>query len=148
MSEFNDSLHDLTRRINKLRSVLRHNQFRHNIFILKHSKNANCLVLNEYEKSNSLIKSANAFKLDKSNPVDVHVKGQNDSSEFREFHDEINTFNNKNSEVKKEKDYTLKNVESSWIYTTVVNGEKISLISSDYERLCGKIKKRNLPFDT
>ena len=101
-----------------------------------------------YEKDKSLIRACLNNDLNTSNVINAYVQGSLGNPGFREFYMAINRINNPDFEVKTEpaNEYTLENEGFSWIYTTVIDGEKISLISSDYERLSKKIKDRNLPF--
>ena len=149
MFEFNNKLHDLTFKNNKLKSKLRQDMLKHGTFRLMHSRREMNLALEEYADNKSLIKSANNLGFDRYNLISAYIEGQIGNPEFRDFYVGINKINDENFEIAKDskKDYTLVNDESSWIYSTVVDGEKISLISSDYERLCKKIKEMNLPFD-
>ena len=149
MFEFDNSLHDLTRKNNKLKSILRHEQLKHGDFRLMHSRRVMNLALKEYSDNKSLIKSAINLGLGKYDLISAYIEGQIGNPEFRQFYVEINKFNDENFEIKDDskKDYTLENDGSCWIYSTEIDGEKVSLISSDYGRLCEKIKERDLPFD-
>ena len=114
MLNFNNQLHDLARKNNRLKSKLRHARLKNNTFKLNHS----------FIKDKSLIRTGFNRK--------VSIGKVIGNSEFKDL-ESVN-------------DYTLSNEGPVWIYTTVIDGEKISLISSDYERLCKKIKERQLPF--
>lgn len=148
MSYFKNQVHDLTRKNNRLKSKLRHAQLKNNVFKPNHSKSELDLVLKYYEKDKSLIRACLNNDLNTSNVINAYVQGSLGNPGFREFYMAINRINNPDFEVKTEpaNEYTLENEGFSWIYTTVIDGEKISLISSDYERLSKKIKDRNLPF--
>lgn len=148
MSNFKNQLHDLVRRNNRLKSRLRHAQLKNNLFKLNHSKKGLDLVLKDYKLDKSLIKACLSNRLNSHNVINAYVQGALGNPGFREFYLEVNKINNLQLEVKSKpvKDYTLKNYGSCWIYTTVINDEKISLISSDYERLVKTIKERKLSF--
>lgn len=135
----------LERRNNRLKSKLRHFQLKNNSFTLNYSKKEMADGLNEYKKSGSLVKSALNLGFDKNSLVNSYIEGQRGNPEFREFYIEINKIKDPNFQIKKENEYSLENEGYSWIYTTKVDGKKVSLISRDFDRLMEKVKDKKLP---
>lgn len=143
MLEFNYTLHDLERKNNKLKSKLRHDQLKNNSFRPNQSKRILDCVLEKYKSNHSLLKTAMDLGLDKNTLINAYIEGQRGNPEFRQFYLEINTIDGRDTDSK---EYTLDNVGTNWVYNVIVDGKKISLISSDLERLKEKISDRNLPF--
>ncbi len=143
MLEFNYALHDLERKNNKLKSKLRHNQLKNNSFRLNKSKRILDLALEMYKSNSSLVKTAMDLDLDKNALINAYIGGQRGNPEFQQFYLEINKIDGRDIDSKV---YTLDNVGTNWVYTVIVDGKKISLISSDLNRLKEIIRDKNLPF--
>ena len=132
---------------NRLKSRLRYFQLKNNTFKSNRSRLLMKNILKEYRTTKSLVVSAKNLGLDKSIPIKYYIGGQMGIPEFRKFYLEINRINEKDltSETEVIKEYKLKKYENSWIYTVFIDGTKISLISSDYDRMIEKIRNKRLP---
>ena len=146
---FNDNycLNGLIYKNNRLKSRLRYFQLKNNTFKSNRSRLLMKNILKEYKTTKSLVVSAKNLGLDKSIPIKYYIGGQMGIPEFRKFYLEINGINEKDltSETEVIKEYKLKKYENSWIYTVFIDGTKISLISSDYDRMIEKIRNKRLP---
>ena len=146
---FNDNycLNGLNYKNNRLKSRLRYFQFKNNTFKLNRSRLLMKNILKEYKTTKSLVVSAKNLGLDKCIPIKCYIGGQMGNPEFRKFYLEINRINEKDLTSKTEviKEYKLEKCDDSWIYTVFIDGTKISLISSDYDRLIEKVRNNGLP---
>ena len=52
----------------------------------------------------------------------------------------------KKIDVIENNDYEIESINGSWVYTTYVDGKKVSIISSDLKHLKEKVSSKNLPF--
>ncbi|WP_407455056.1 hypothetical protein [Methanobrevibacter sp.] len=152
MSE--NAFYNLEIRLNSLKSKLRHEQLKYGIYSFKKFKNELLLVLNAYKTHKSIFKAASSVGVDKNMAMKWFIQGMNGDSQFRDFYlaiNEINGFKPKSqqdilSQVKDiKKAYDISVFDDVWVYTTHVDGEKISIISGDLDNLRQKVKSRGLP---
>lgn len=152
MSE--DAFYNLEKRLNSLKSKLRHEQLKYGIYSFNKFKKELLLVLNAYKTHRSIFKAASSVGVDKNIAMKWFIQGMNGDSQFRDFYlviNEINGFKPKSQqdilsqadEIKKT--YDISKFEDAWVYTTHVDGEKVSIISSDLDNLRQKVKARGLP---
>ena len=148
-----NALNSLQERNDNLKSKLLHEQLKYGNYKFKSFKNESLLVLGVYRKHKSIFKAASSVGIDKNLAVRWFIQGQFGNPQFKDFYlgiKRINAF--KPIEVPYEaeevkKDYILSEFEDAWTYSTVVDGEKISIISSDLDNLKAKVQARNLPFN-
>lgn len=152
MSE--DALNNLEKRLNLLKSKLRHEQLKHGTYPFRKSKDELLLVLDAYRTHNSIFKAASSVGIDGNVAMKCFFRGMSGDPEFRDFYlaiSEINGFRpeshedilSKVDEIRKS--YDISSFDGSWVYTTCVDGEKISIISGNLDNLRQKVKARNLP---
>ena len=140
----------LEKRNNKLKSLLIHDQLKYGSYPFKSLEGKMLQILLEYKSNKSLIKSAKAVGIDSTLAIKWFIRGQRGDSNFKILYSGINKINNWSApeeEIVLKKDYEIKQVGGSWIYTTYVDDEKISVISSDFDNLKEKVSNKNLPFD-
>ncbi|WP_298517792.1 hypothetical protein [uncultured Methanobrevibacter sp.] len=109
------------------------------------------LVLNEYNLHNSIVKAAFNVGVDLRLVMKWFIEGQKGNPDFKNFYLTIMKSNGLNFDLDYDKtleipEYEIKSVDGSWIYTASIDGEKVSVISSDYEQLKMRISEKNLPF--
>ena len=147
-------LNNLQKRNNLLKSILRHDQLKHGVYSFKKYNKELMLVLNAYKTHKSIVKAASSVGVDKYAVLDCFIKGSNGNPEFRPFYlaiNKINGFENHayediTSQVEEmEKSYEINKLEDSWVYTTLLDGEKVSIISGDLDSLRQKVKDKSLP---
>lgn len=148
---FYKRLNDLERANNSLKSKLLHEQLRHSTYRFIHLKKEMLLVLNEYNIHKSIFKAAFNVGVDLKLVIKWFIEGQKGNPDFKNFYLTIMKSNGINFDLDYHKtpeipDYEIKSVDGSWIYTASVDGEKVSVISSDYEQLKMRISEKNLPF--
>ena len=104
------------------------------------------LVLQEYKIHKSITKAAIKIGLNPNVVMKWFIEGQKGNPNFEVFYlgvARINNLNsekvvlaeNEDSEIVGKKDYTLESIGGSWVYTTFVDDEKVSIISSDLNHL-------------
>lgn len=146
-----ERLNVLEKRNNKLKYLLLHDQLRYGSYSYKHLEDKILLILNEYKINKSLIKSARMAGINSKLVIKWFVEGQKGNPNFEIFYSGIKRINNNSEftfediEVRSLDDYEIEYVGGSWIYTTYVDGEKISVISSDLNHLKEKVSGKNLP---
>ena len=142
---------NLEKRNNRLKSLLLHEQLKHGSYSYKHLESKILLILNEYKSNKSLTIAAFNNGVNPGLILKWFVEGQKGNPNFEIFYDGIKRINSLEygEEVSEivEDDYEIEYVGGSWIYRTVVGGEKISIISSDLKHLKEKVSNRNLPID-
>ena len=152
MSE--DAFYNLEMRINSLKSKLRHEQLKYGIYSFNKFKKELLLVIDAYKTHKSIFKAASSVGVDKNIAMKWFIQGMNGDSKFRDFYlaiNEINGFKPKSqqdilSEVDEiKKAYDILKFEDAWVYISHVDGEKVSIISSDLDNLRQKVKARGLP---
>ena len=149
-----NAFYNLEKRINSLRSKLRHEQLRSGAYSFKKSKKELLLVLDAYRTHKSIFKAASSVGVDKDIAMKWFIQGMDGDPEFREFYLMINEINGFKPQIRQDvrsqieeikNAYELSQIEGSWVYTTQMDGEKISIISGDLDNLRQKVKDRNLP---
>ncbi|WP_458455412.1 hypothetical protein [Methanobrevibacter sp.] len=149
-----DLLINLQKRNNSLKSKLRHEQLKYGTYKFNNFKNESLLVLDAYKKHKSIFKAASSVGVDKNVAMKWFIRGMNGDSKFRSFYLSINNINGFSSrthedilmEVEKIEDlYDINRFDNVWVYTTLLDGEKISIISGNLDNLRQKVKARNLP---
>ena len=109
------------------------------------------LVLKEYNIHKSIVKAACNAGVDINSVIKWFIEGQRGNPHFRNFYLAIMKDNGLNFDLDSYKkpeipQHNIRSVEGAWIYTANVDGEKVSIISSDYELLKKRIFEKNLPF--
>ena len=153
-----ERLNILEKRNNRLKSLLLHEQLKYGNYSYKHLEEKILLILNEYKNNNSLVKSAKIAGINSDLAVKWFVEGQKGNSNFKILYSGIKRFNGfefleeemdslveDEIDVPLEKDYKIEHIGNSWVYTTDVDGNKLSIISSDLDHLKEKISDKNLP---
>ncbi len=152
MSE--NAFYNLEKRLNSLKSKLRHEQLKYGKYSFKKFKKELLLVLDAYKTHRSIFKAASSVGVDRNMAMNWFIQGLEGDPEFRDFYLSINRINGFEpqshddivSEVEETKnEYDLSEFEGAWVYTTHVDGEKVSIISGDLNQLREKVKSKNLP---
>ena len=151
MSE--NALYNLENRMNSLKSKLRHEQLKYGVYPFNKFKGELLLVLDAYRTHKSIFKAASSVGVDKDIAMKWFVQGMAGDSEFREYFLTINRINGFKTDIPQEaipkaeekKAYDISQSGNAWIYTTDLNGEKLSIISGDLDQLMQKVRDRNLP---
>ena len=139
-----------------LKSKLLHEQLKCGNYSYKFFDGKLSLVLQEYKIHKSITKAAIKIGLNPNVVMKWFIEGQKGNPNFEVFYlgvARINNLNsekvvlaeNEDSEIVDKKDYTLESIGGSWVYTTFVDDEKVSIISSDLNHLKEKISNKNLP---
>lgn len=133
-----------------MKSLLLHDQLKHDSYSYKRLQDKILLILNEYKVSKSLTVSAFNSGVNPSLVLKWFVEGQKGNPNFEIFYDGIKRINSfepveEDLEIVDDEDYEIEYVGGSWIYKTYVDGEKISIISSDLKHLKEKVSDRDLP---
>ena len=139
-----------------LKSKLLHEQLKCGNYSYKFFDGKLSLVLQEYKIHKSITKAAIKIGLNPNVVMKWFIEGQKGNPNFEVFYlgvARINNLNsekvvlaeNEDSEIVGKKDYTLESIGGSWVYTTFVDDEKVSIISSDLNHLKEKISNKNLP---
>ena len=151
-----NALANLQKRNNVLKSKLLHDRLKYGTYQFNALKKELLMVLNAYKLHKSLIKAAKTVGIDEYLAIEWFIEGQLGNPKFRGFYLGINRMNGFKpqthydiitdvEEIKKE--FDISQIGNSWIYTTYVDGEKISIISGDLDQLRQKVKSRNLPLE-
>ncbi|WP_405268357.1 hypothetical protein [Methanobrevibacter sp.] len=152
MSE--NAFYNLEKRLNSLKSMLRHEQLKYGMYSFRKFKKELLLVLDAYKTHKSIFKAASSVGVDKNMAMNWFIQGLEGDPEFRDFYlsiSKINGFEPQShddiiSQVEEIKNaYDILAFEDSWVYTTHVDGEKVSIISGDLDQLKEKVKSKNLP---
>ena len=147
-------LYTLQKRNNSLKSKLRHEQLKYGTYSFSKFKSELLLVLDAYRNHKSIFKAASSVGVDKDMAMRWFIQGMNGDSEFRDYYLTINRINGFTPQSHEDilshveetkKEYDISAFEDAWVYTTYVDGEKISIISGDLDQLRQKVKSRNLP---
>lgn len=162
MMNDNEVLNSLQKRNDSLKSKLLHVQLKYDNYSFGFFEKYSGLILNEYMKSGSLLKSASNVGIGQMDALNWYVQGQMGIEIFREFSREVNRINNiivtKDEIIEEvpqevlnetcpEGEYIISEYGDGWSYKTFKNGEKIFLISSDLEKLKDKVKSNHLPLE-
>ena len=145
-----ERLNSLEKRNNRLKSLLLHEQLKYGNYSYRHLEDKLLLILNEYKNNKSLIKSAKIAGINYDLAIKWFVEGQKGNPNFKILYSGIKRFNKfefveEKIDVDLEKDYNIEHIGNSWVYTTDVEGNKLSIISSDLDHLKEKILNKNLP---
>lgn len=148
-----DVVNTLQKRNNSLKSKLRHEQLKYGAYSFNKFKNELRLVLDAYRTHKSLFKAASTVGVDRDIAMKWFIQGMNGDSEFREFYLTINRINGSISQshdeslsqVEEKEEYGISAFGDAWVYTTDVDGKRISIISSNRDQLRHMVKSRNLP---
>lgn len=163
------ALCNLQKRNNVLKSKLLHEKLKYGNYQFNTYKKELLLVFNAYKTHKSLIKAADSVGVDKNVAIGWFIQGFSANPQFRGFYLGINHINRSkprtvspqprevispeskeiiSSESKEvAKNYTISEFLNSCTYTTVVDGEKISIISRDLDTLKQLVRSKNLPID-
>ena len=147
-------LNNLQKRNDSLKSKLRHEQLKHGTYSFKRFNKEILLILGAYRSHKSILKAALSVGINKDIAMKWFIEGRKKDSEFRPFYLAINNINGfkfqeheasipQAEEIKKE--YEISELGDSWVYTTYVDGEKISIISGDLDSLKDRVISQNLP---
>lgn len=138
----------LEKRNNKLKYLLLHDKLKYGNYSYKPLEDKILLILNEYKINKSIALSAFNCGINPRLAVKWFAEGQKGNPNFKIFYSGIKRVNNWSAPVDEivcEKNYEIENIGESWVYTTYVDGEKISIISSDLNHLKEKVLNGNLP---
>lgn len=155
-------LNSLQIRNDSLKSKLFHEQLKSDNFSFKyHNKYIN-LILNEYKKNKSLVKSAQTIGIDYEIVFKWYVQGQRGNLNYRGFYLAIRDMNDSIEDAIEEietpqveqidngfddGEYLISQYGDGWSYKTYIDGEKIFIISNELETLKKKVKDKRLPID-
>ena len=146
---FYTRLSNLEKRNNGLKSLLLHDKLKHGSYSYKHLEDKILLILNEYKINKSITLAAFNSGFNPNLVLKWFVEGQKGNPNFEIFYDGIKRINNLKDNTEDleitDNDYEIEYVGGSWVYTTYVDGEKISVISSDLNHLKEKVSDKNLP---
>lgn len=161
-----NAINSLQIRTNSLKSKLFHEQLKLGQFSFKFQRKYMYLILNEYKKTNSLVKSAEIVGIDYELVFKWYFQGLCDNLYYKDFYlavQEIGNFSTKSSTFKTgtdetiesapiyntigEEEYIVSRYGDGWSYKTYVDGEKIFIISNEIETLKKKVKDKRLPID-
>lgn len=152
MSE--NAFYNLEKRLNFLKSKLRHEQLKYGIYSFNKFKKEVLLVLEAYKTHKSIFKAASSVGVDKNMAMKWFIQGMNGDPQFRDFYLTINKINGFKPQSQQDiisqvedikKAYDISVFEDAWVYTTHVDGEKVSIISGDLVSLRQRVKSRGLP---
>lgn len=152
MSE--NAFYNLEKRLNSLKSKLRHEQLKYRIYSFNKFKKEVLLVLDAYKTHKSIFKAASSVGVDKNIAMKWFIRGMNGDPQFRDFYLAINKINGFKPQSQQDiisqvedikKTYDISVFENAWVYTTHVDGEKVSIISGDLDNLRQKVKSRGFP---
>ena len=164
---FYNRLSNLEKRNNGLKSLLLHDQLKHDNYSYKHLENKILLILNEYKINKSLTMSAFNNGINPNLALKWFVEGQKGNPNFEIFYQGIKRINSfgfdgkdlesidEGHEIESDgkdlkvanPDYEIEYVGGSWVYRTYTDGNRISIISSDLKHLKEKVSNRNLPLN-
>lgn len=148
-----DTIDDLQKRSNALKSKLLHERLRHGNYYYNTSRKEPLLVLDAYKTHKSLFKAAGSVGVDKSLPIKWFTQGMFGNPQFRGFYLAISQMNGYKPQIhfpeaeKVVKNYSISEFDNAWTYTTEIDGEKISVISGDLEKLKELVRSKDLPID-
>lgn len=144
----NESLLDnLERRNNLLKYKLLHEKLMLGIYPSNNHRREMSQFLNEYSRHKSIFKAASKIGISNNLALKWYIRGQMGDPNFKLFYLRIKQINEGfdfDAEEIKPK-YNITQFGNGWIYVTFVDGEKISIISSDLDHLKNKVKDKNLP---
>lgn len=141
----------LEKRNNRLKSLLlQDDQLKYGNYSYNHLEDKMLLILNEYKNNKSIILSAFNNGISPSLVIRWFIEGQKGNPNFKIFYSGIKRINNKDFSEEKInasdfKDYEIESIGDSWVYTTYVDGKKVSIISADLNHLKDKVSSKNLP---
>lgn len=164
---FYNRLSNLEKRNNGLKSLLLHDQLKHDNYSYKHLENKILLILNEYKINRSLTMSAFNKGINPDLALKWFVEGQKGNPNFEIFYQGIKRINSFESygknlegidegyEIESDgkdlkaahSNYEIEYTGGSWVYRTCLDGNRISIISSDLKHLKEKVSNRNLPLN-
>ena len=141
----------LEKRNNRLKSLLLHDQLKYGSYSYRHLEDKILLILNEYKINKSITLSAFNSGISPSLAIKWFVEGQNGNPNFKILYSGIKRINSpdyceEKIDVIENNDYEIESINGSWVYTTYVDGKKVSIISSDLKHLKEKVYSKNLPF--
>ena len=140
----------LEKRNNRLKSLLLHDQLKYGSYSYKHLEDKILLILNEYKINRSITLSAFNSGINPGLAIKWFVEGQKGNPNFKILYSGIKRINNledceENVDVSDDGNYEIECIDGSWVYTTNVDGKKVSIISSDFDHLKEKVSDKNLP---
>lgn len=150
----NISVHErlviLEKRNNRLKSLLLHDQLKYGSYSYRHLEDKILLILKEYKINKSITLSACNCGINPSLAIKWFVEGQKGNPNFKILYSGIRRINNgdyceEQVDVIGDSDYEIEHVSDSWVYTTYVDGKKVSIISSDLDNLKERVSSKNLP---
>ena len=159
--------YNLERKNLNLRLKLTHDQLKHDNYSYKHLENKILLILNEYKINKSLTMSAFNNGINPNLALKWFVEGQKGNPNFEIFYQGIKRINSfgfdgkdlesidETHEIESDgkdlevtiPDYEIEYIGGSWVYRTYIDGNRISIISSDLKHLKEKVSNRNLPIN-
>lgn len=164
---FYNRLSNLEKRNNGLKSLLLHDQLKHDNYSYKHLENKILLILNEYKINKSLTMAAFNNGINPNLALKWFVEGQKGNPNFEIFYQGIKRINSfgfdwgdlenidDGHEIESDRkdlkaanpNYEIEYAGGGWVYRTYIDGNRISIISSDLKHLKEKVSKRNLPLN-
>ena len=140
----------LEKRNNRLKSLLLHDQLKYGSYSYRHLEDKILLILNEYKINRSIALAAFNCGISPGLAIKWFVEGQKGNPNFKILYSGIKRINSpddceQDDDVTGDRDYEIECIGGSWVYTTYVDGKKVSVISSDLEHLKEKVSDKNLP---
>ncbi len=145
---FHEQLINLEKASNQLKSKLLHDKLKYDNYSYRDLEKDILLILNEYKIHKSIARSASNLGISRTVAVRWYIEGQRGNPNFKLLSSGIQNINNRGNRTDYEivgKEYEIVNSNGSWIYNALVDGEKISVISSDLDHLKERIMEKNLP---
>ncbi len=160
-----NALNSLQIRINSLKSKLFHEQLKWGQYSFECQRKYMGLILNEYKKTSSLVKSAEIMGIDYGIIFKWYFEGLSGNPNYRGFYlavRDILDLSTESSPIETnvesiesapvnnaldEGEYVISQYGDGWSYKTYVDGEKIFIISNELETLKAKVKDKRLPID-
>ena len=155
-----NSLNQLNRKNNQLKSRLLQRQLMNRTYSFEYSKKEMLDVINAYKTHKSIFKAASSVGVDVGLAMKWYNQGSCGNPAFRGFYLAINDINEgigldepikSDDQIIQNKsfdgDYKISQYGDGWSYTTYVDGEKIFIISNELDGLKEKVRARNLPLE-
>ena len=144
---FYTRLNNLEKANNNLKSRLLHEQLKCGNYSFKNLEKELSLVLDAYNVHKSIVLAASSVGIDGEIALKWFFEGLRGNILFKNFYLAVS---GKGRDAKQVEDieapeYEIRSVGDAWIYTAFVDGEKVSVISSDLDSLNERVKRKNLP---
>lgn len=160
-----NALNSLQIRNNSLKSKLFHEQLKLGQYSFEFHRKYMGLILNEYKKTGSLVKSSEIVGIDYEIVFKWYFQGLSENPNYRNFYLTVRGIGDLSTESSpietnvetlesspisnalEDGEYVISKYGDGWSYKTYVDGEKIFIISNELETLEKKVKDKRLPID-